>query len=127
MDYESLIGTPFEYGGRGMDKFDCYGLVRHILKVKEGTEVPDYLSPKDGAKISAIFANQLVLWERCEQVEGAVVVIRIPGNMHCGYMINYTHMIHTWEGTGGVTIEPVSTWHRRIIGYYKYVGQQRFD
>lgn len=115
------IGIPFEYGGRGPDKFDCYGLIKEILSF-EGIQIPDYASPSEGAKIIALFQEGIALWEECGLQKGAVLVFRVPGNLHVGYYLGGNRFIHTWEGSHGVVIERLSDWKRRLQGAYKYVG-----
>lgn len=121
-NFDPLIGVPFAYRGRGPDTYDCYGLVRECLKRWDGVDVPDYVSPSDGGRITAMFALELRLWEPCEPRAGTVAVIQVPGNMHCGYLLDSTNMLHTWEVSGGVVKEPLEVWKRRIKGFYRYVG-----
>lgn len=117
-----LIGVPFAYGGRGPDRFDCYGLLRHLYRA-DGIELPDYLSPSDGPRIAALMMGELRLWERLEKpLAGAALLIRVPRGMHCGYYLGNDEFVHTWEASGGVLIERGSIWQNRIMGYYRYVG-----
>lgn len=121
-----LIGTPFEYGGRGPKTFDCYGLVREMHK-RAGLDIPDYRSPSDSVRITQTFLGNLHLWEPTEPKEGAVAYITFPGRdgaiwTHCGYLVNDHQMLHTWKKSGGVLLEPTEVWKRRIKGYFRYVG-----
>lgn len=120
-DLSELIGTPFEYGGRGPDKFDCYGLVAHLLR-KDGIEIHDLKSPSIGKEIVAMVHSELVLWRECELREGAVLLFRVPGNLHVGYCLDGVRFIHTWDKSGGVVIEKISDWKRRLVGIYEYIG-----
>ncbi|NQZ53212.1 MAG: C40 family peptidase [Piscirickettsiaceae bacterium] len=123
-DYVDLIGVPFEYGGRGDDEYDCYGLLMELMR-RDGIEIPDYASPEDGAKITAIFMGELRLWEKCEAKEGVAFLFRVPGNIHVGYCIGGDKFVHTWQHTGGVIVERLSDngWQNRLMGIYKYVGE----
>jgi len=121
-DHADLIGIPYEPGGRGPGTYDCYGLVRECLR-RDGIIVPDYTSPKDGVIITALFAMELRLWELCEPQKGVMAVLKVPGNTHCGYMLNPEYMLHTWKASGGVVIEPVRVWGHRLRGFYRYVVQ----
>lgn len=119
---EELVGKPFEYGGRGPDSYDCYGLVKALLEERQGVKVPDYKSPTDAHKISAIFALELHLWEPAPAVEGSVATFRIGHSTHCGYLLSETHMIHSIQKIG-VCIERLDEpWKRRMLGTYRYVG-----
>lgn len=121
MEYSDLIGIPFEYNGRGPDKFDCYGLVRHIHEQK-GIQIPDYSSPSDGAMITAMMLGELRLWGNCELKPGAVLLFRVPGNLHVGTYLGDDWFLHTWEPSGGVVRERLSDWENRLMGIYEYVG-----
>jgi len=124
-DYADLIGTPFKYGGReNSGALDCYGFIMQMLR-RDGIEIPDYESPSDGASITAIFVGELRLWEKISTRPGAVHLFRVPGNLHVGYAIDQDRFVHTWEKTGGVTVERLSenNWKQRLIGTYKYVGK----
>jgi cell wall-associated NlpC family hydrolase len=117
-----LIGTPFAYGGRGPDTFDCYGLVMH-LHARQGVKLPDYRSPTDQAVIAATMATQLHLWEQCPRAPGAVIAIRLHrGLSHCGVVLEDDRFIHTWERSGGVCVERLADWGHRVQGFYRYVG-----
>lgn len=121
-DIESLVGVPFEYGGRGPDTYDCYGLVMKIMSW-EGIKLPDYKSPESQGPIAAMMATQLPLWRTTQQKQGSVVLIRIGRHIsHCGYMLDDELMIHAWEKTGGVTVQRTQDWAQRIVGFYRYVG-----
>lgn len=118
-----LVGTPFEYGGRGPDSFDCYGLVMHIMKEKHGLDIPDFRSVSDQAAIMAMAAVGLQSWERTSERTGSIAVFRIGRFIsHCGYMLDDMRMIHTWDKSGGVVIERVDSWQQRTVGFYRYVG-----
>jgi cell wall-associated NlpC family hydrolase len=117
--YADLIGTPFKLGGRGPDAYDCYGLLEEAYR-RAGKTILDYRSPEAGPAISALIAGECArLWMPCEQRAGATVLIRVPFSLHVGYMINDFKMIHTWRNSGGVLVEPVEDWKRRVIGFYE--------
>lgn len=121
--HSDLIGIPFRYGGRGDGAFDCYGLVMELHK-RRGIELPDYLSPKDKGVIASMMASQVTLWRKVEEPEvGDVILMRIGiFNCHVGVLLDDGEFIHTYEASGGVCIESLSGWDRRIEGYYRYEG-----
>lgn len=117
-----LVGTPFAYGGRGPDSFDCYGLVRELHR-RQGILLPDYRSPTDQPRIAALMMNQLQLWEECRPEPGSVALFKILGRAtHCGLVLPADKFIHTWEGSGGVVVERLDDWKQRTHGFYRYVG-----
>lgn len=121
-DYSEYIGIPFKYGGRTRKQLDCYGLVMLLYKELHGIEVPDVISPEQLQTIASLVEVEKQKWTPCEIQEGAVLIFNIKGyGAHVGYVIGPNKMIHTWEATSGVTIEPIShSWQHRILGCYKY-------
>jgi len=128
-DHSDLIGVPFELGARGPHAYDCYGLLREVIRREQGVEIPDYESPKDAANIIALFAVGVSMWKECGREAGAAALIALPktpacptGSMHCGYLVNDHQILHTSRRLGGAVIEPIEHWARRIKGFYRYVG-----
>lgn len=124
-EYTQYIGIPFKYGGRDRNALDCYGLVMLLYAELKGIELPDINSPTYLDKIHSLMEVEKLKWEPCEIEEGAVLMFRVKGyGCHVGYYIGDDKMIHTWEGTGGVTIERLSfSWKHRILGSYKWNPQ----
>lgn len=118
-DVAGLVGKGFAYGGRGPDKFDCYGLVMELFR-REGREVPDYDSPDQLDDIAALIGKEMKVWHRVEKAPGTCVVFALPRGLHCGYMLPGDRFIHAWEHTGGVTFERMSMWKNRVLGFYEY-------
>lgn len=123
--FDELIGTPFKYGGRGPDFFDCYGLLKLLQKEVNGVDIPDFNTPEDGcgSRIAEIFSEEIVLWKKCELKRGATLLLRVPGNVHVGMYMGEGRFLHTWERSGGVSREYLSDWKNRVIGVYEYVGE----
>ena len=117
-----LIGVPFEYGGRGPDKLDCYGLVMEMSR-RNGHPLPDFGFADNQALVAAMMGATMPQWVDVEPGPGAVVLMRIGRYVaHVGYMIDQHRMIHAWEHSHGVTIVTVDSWKQRIVGFYKHVG-----
>lgn len=121
-DFSDYIGIPFKYGGRDRNYLDCYGLVMLLYKDIQGIEVPDVISPTYLEQIQDVIKAEKLKWEPCDLVEGSVILFTVRGyGCHVGYYIGNDRMIHTWEGTGGVTIERLSyAWKHRILGTYTW-------
>jgi cell wall-associated NlpC family hydrolase len=124
VDCTDLVGTPFKFGARAPSgEFDCYGLVMECLR-RNGVEVPDFGFSESQGVISAMMGVTLPQWEEIDQAPGAVVLLRVGRWVsHVGYMLDQDRMIHTWEKSGGVTIQRISEWKQQIVGFYKYVGK----
>jgi cell wall-associated NlpC family hydrolase len=117
-----LIGRPFAYGGRGPDTFDCYGLLMELYR-RRGVIIPDVRSPTKIAEIARLVDVGLKDWVSVEQRPGVTVLFRIRGyGAHVGMTLRHDRFVHTWEGTGGVCIERLSFWDKRVIGFYDFAG-----
>lgn len=120
-NYTDLIGKPFQYGGRGPDVFDCYGLVMELHR-RVGKHIPDVLSPTEQAKIASLVESEVPTWTPCERAPGAVLTMRIGRHVsHVAMILSGTKFIHVWsQGAIGVAVERISEWERRIVGCYRY-------
>lgn len=124
MEYVDLLGKPFKYGGRDARYgLDCYGVVVEMSK-RVGNQLPERQFSENLDVNHALMATQMDEWTKCECAPGAVVLIRIYRiPCHVGFVINDYQFIHAWEGSGGVVVERIEEWQKRIEGFYRYVGQ----
>jgi len=122
-DVSDLIGTPFRYGARGADAYDCYGLVMECAR-RDGVTLPDFGSVDNMGMNAAIVGASLPQWQETSRRPGVVVLLRVGRFIaHVGYVLDGGgRFIHAWEGSGGVTIERLDEWKQRIVGFYEYVG-----
>jgi cell wall-associated NlpC family hydrolase len=120
-DWVDLIGVPFQYGGRGPEIFDCYGLVIEMYR-RRGRWLPDYRSPSDQAEIAALMGCASIGFRlRLEPTPSSIVMLRVSGlACHVGYMLDEERFLHTWERSGGVVVERLENWRRRVTGFYDY-------
>lgn len=117
-----LIGKPFEYGGQGPDRYDCYGLVREVYR-RSGYELPFSLSPSNHTEITVLMAGKMNHFKPIDPVPGAIVGLRVGRLMcHVGILVRQDHILHTWERSGGVIIERISmgAWANRVTGHYEF-------
>jgi cell wall-associated NlpC family hydrolase len=118
--FGDLIGKPFQYGGRGPDSFDCYGLVRE-MSARQGLTLPDYVTPNTELGIAMLLSNEQRLWEEAPRQACSVVAIRVGRLVsHVGFMISEFEMLHVWKHGGGVCVERMDEWERRIAGFYRF-------
>jgi cell wall-associated NlpC family hydrolase len=125
-DYLDLLGVPFAYGGRGPAEYDCYGLVMELAR-RKGSPIPDFPSTADQAINAAVMATQAAgpTWRELDKpAPGSIVIFKVMGRAsHVGWITgDADRFIHTWEGVGGVCIERLADWQRRIVGFYDYIG-----
>jgi len=130
--YADLIGAPFAWRGRDRTGFDCFGLVLEMFK-RTGREMPEWDTPPDIQAVSGLVDAEFAQgrWVPCEREAGAMVLFYMPVLMggrrvrattHCGFMLKPTEFIHAWDQTGGVTVEHMHDWDRRIAGFYTFKG-----
>ncbi|MDX5412901.1 MAG: C40 family peptidase [Rhodobacterales bacterium] len=124
--FNDLIGVEFEYGGRGPESFDCWGLVQECHRRWHGIELPDYRSSSNRSENAAVMAAEgKRLWTQLPEIEpGAVLLLRVGRfGSHVGFAHSRTRFLQALEGFG-VMESRVSRFERQIIGAYRYVGHQ---
>jgi cell wall-associated NlpC family hydrolase len=123
IDVDDLIGTPFVYGGRpenDLNGLDCYGLVQEIQS-RIGVTLPPRSYSEQQNVNAMMMQMQMQEWEECERKPGAVILFRIRNlASHVGVIVSRSHFAHTWEKAGGVCLERISEWEKRIVGIYRY-------
>ena len=121
LQYEDLIGRPFEYGGRPPQQaLDCYGLIIEVSQ-RLGVELPTRQFAEQGNVIGTLMSMQMDEWVESPREVGAVLLFRIMGiPQHVGIIVSPFEFIHTWESTGGVVTERIDDWEQRIVGCYRY-------
>lgn len=82
-------------------------------------EIPDYGSSSQGAVIIAMMMGRVDEWRKVDPKPGCTLLIKLPMSMHVGFLLPHKKFIHTSKSTGGVTIERIKDWTRRILGYYE--------
>jgi cell wall-associated NlpC family hydrolase len=124
-DYVDLLGKEFFYGGRGPDRFDCYGLVREIYR-RRGIELPDVQSVTDPAEIHRRMAEGKECFREIERPEPYCIVmmsVRPPYVSHVGVVLpNLYQFLHTMQRVQ-VCVERLDSpeWSRRIRGYFRWM------
>lgn len=120
-----LIGVEFEYGGRGPEAYDCWGLVMECSRRWSGLELPDYRSSSSPDRNAVVMAQEAErLWRRLDRpVPGSVIIMRVKGfGAHVGFVHTKTRFLHALENFG-VLEGRLAQYHRQIIGAYEYVGK----
>lgn len=123
-----FVGVPFVERGRG-DGFDCWGLVREVLRACAGLDLPDYGKPyrlEDHDTVASNIREGLAQgWQRVADPRAFdVVVFNISGQpRHVGVMVGPSKFLHAPEG-GTSRIERIDDrmWAKRVEGFYRHVG-----
>ncbi len=121
LNYQDLVGIPFVDGGRTLQGFDCWGLVRYIYQ-QRGIQLPNYpIDPKNRDAVhQALVKGAASGWKKVEQPrEGDVVLLELAIGCanHVGVYIGRGDFIHAY-GTS-VVIDRLSHWQSRIVGFYR--------
>jgi cell wall-associated NlpC family hydrolase len=124
-EFLDLMSARYEEGGRGPDKYDCFGLFAELCR-RNGMEIPEHPSPSDlRQRQSDIQIEAAAHWHRLNEPEvGCAVVIRIgPWMSHIGMVLEGGKFIHANTRTG-VTVASLDDlqWRQRIAGFYRYAG-----
>lgn len=106
-----LIGLPWVAGAQGPHAFNCWGLVRHVVRLRRGVEMP-VVNVEDGSadnvaaiKQAAAAGGWRLIGEGAPQ-EGDIVLMRGIDGRHVGYMIEANgrlELLHSMEGVGVVS------------------------
>lgn len=127
-DYSDLLNKLFEYGGRGPDSYDCYGLMIELNKRLNRFMPPDYMSNSDCVVISNEInkATQSEFIEITRPKSYCLVTFFIVPKItsHIGMVLpNLYEFIHILNNTS-VTKDRLDSmeWSRRITGYWEHVS-----
>jgi cell wall-associated NlpC family hydrolase len=120
------IGLPFD-----PVQFNCWGLVRRVLRDERGIDVPEYgeISADDLMRAARQVNHDICTkaWRKIDApMEFDVVLMtakegghRVFG--HVGIMTDATHVLHVWEATAAVNMEINHALVReRIVGFYRH-------
>ena len=123
INYTDLLGKDFEYGERGPDTYDCYGLAIEIFK-RYGISIPDYGFAKDKKDIHKMIEEFSRGWEKAIFPLHPCIVaffIHKPFVSHIGVVIGQDKFIHILDKSK-VTVERLSAieWKNKIAGYYQW-------
>ena len=121
-----LIGVDFEYGGRGPNTLDCWGLVQECYLRWHGIELPDVRSTSSAEQnAKAIAQESKRLWLPLPEIqEGSVLIIRVRRfGAHVGFVHKKTRFLQALEGSG-VVESRTQRFERQIIGAYRYAGHE---
>lgn len=104
---ESLLGTPYEWGGETETGFDCSGFIQYVYE-EEGITTPRTVSEvwNFGEEVDEPSVGDLVFFETYK-----------PGPSHMGVYTGNGEFIHASESNGVKTSElDESYWEERYLG-----------
>lgn len=142
--YADLLAAPYQRGSKGEHgRYDCYSLLQ-TLYARMGIVLADQPRATRRADLEALVLRDLVKWKAVRPV-GVNDPLAITscdtrladrqfalrpynaiqlnvGGFHChvGMVLPNRRVIHTWEQSGCVVIEPLDDyrWENNIVGVY---------
>jgi murein DD-endopeptidase len=123
--YIDLVGKEFEWGGRGPNKYDCYGLAKEIYN-RNDLELPEVVSPKTCKTIhEGIMDNIKGVVEQIDGPEPLCFVgfmFHPPYMSHIGIVLeDLIRFMHISDKTR-VCVERLDNllWKNKITGFYRW-------
>lgn len=127
------VGRPYADKGRGPNAFDCWGLVRAVLRTERGANLPDYAdaytsSCNEQSAPRAVLAGLAAGWQKVMQPAAFDLVILAIARRpwHCGLVVAPGLFLHCPPPHRGSTqtlscIERLDsiTWRNRVEGFYR--------
>jgi murein DD-endopeptidase len=119
-----LLEREYEHGGRGPDKYDCYGLAIEIYR-RRGISLPEVHEINDRELIHAKIDHYASCFVKIDNpVPFCIVTFMIvaPYTTHIGVVLSDTYRFIHIRRSSRVTIERLNSilWNRRITGYYQW-------
>lgn len=124
--YIDLLGKAFEYGGRGPEQYDCYGLAIELYR-RCNISLPDYMSSDNPIIQSASFehgADRFFDQVIKPEPMGLITFQILPKYVtHCGIYVGNGKFIHIMSKIK-VAIEELNNdiWKHRQRGIYRFRG-----
>jgi cell wall-associated NlpC family hydrolase len=124
--YTDLLGKPFEYGGRGPDSFDCYGLAVELYR-RAGVVLPDYASTDNPEAQGGGFLHGAEnYFDQVDQPQPLDIVLFqvVPRFItHCGVYVGHGRFVHIMQLISVACEELASpVWLHRARGMYRLKG-----
>ncbi len=125
-NYTDLLGKPFEYGGRGPDAFDCYGLAVELYR-RAAMVLPDYASSdQPEAQGGGFLHGADHYFDRVAQPQPLDIILFqvVPRYItHCGVYVGHGRFIHIMQRISVACEELASpVWQQKQRGVYRFKG-----
>ncbi|MBX9877640.1 MAG: C40 family peptidase [Candidatus Obscuribacterales bacterium] len=126
---EQYVGLEYKDCGRGPEAFDCWGLVRQILKDQFNVDVPAYLyeTSQDRKIVGPLIEDESKAYQPVEAGKeqlGDLVVLKL-GNLpfHIGMVVGKGLLVHAMPETNShLARYRDNPWKSRIRGFYRHIG-----
>lgn len=121
IDVSDLIGIPYKEHGRGVDGYDCYGLVMEVER-RIGVELPDYDYEVHSDSLTNEKVEEAIDSGRAVKIptfaDGAMVLVSNGRGQksHIGVYVGDGMICHCDKH--GVHLEPEGAFRARLQGIY---------
>lgn len=127
MDFDEYVGLPYKEGGETPEGFNCWGLLRYVLRYNFGVIIPN-VPIHDATASVQWFVNGVRAGEVIElpgPVHGAGVLLRGGDAPHVGVYLDIDGggVLHALEDLG-VVFSPMDS--LRVLGYSR-LKYYRYD
>lgn len=125
-NYTDLLGKQFEYGGRGPERFDCFGLATELYR-RAGVDLPGWASSDDPQVQAAGWSTGMNLFfDQVQQPQPLDLVLFqiMPRYItHCGICVGHGRFIHIMSRIS-VAVEELASpvWQGKQRGFYRFKG-----
>jgi cell wall-associated NlpC family hydrolase len=123
VDYQSLVGLPWEYG-----KQDCYTVVRQYFAL-QGVTLPDFDRPDELDLSPSIYLREAVALgfkqvSFAERRPGDVLIMRLGTlhPMHAAVLVDYDRILHQFNDTPSAVEDLRSYYVRSIAAVFRYAA-----
>ncbi len=112
---DDMLGCPYEEGGRGPDRYDCYGVVLECEK-RLGHTLLDVRHDDHSLELSALIPTIGDVHPVERAGLGVIVECEAAGELHLGMALDSRNMIHATYNHG-VCVHPLRAVKvRRLYG-----------
>lgn len=130
----AYLGKPWVLGADGPAAYDCWGLVRAVLKARRGLDLPPIVVPQSDQRgmvrtFAGVGEGELAGWRYVAQFDvdelDAVLMAQAQHPVHVGLWIKpggLLRVLHARQGAG-VVLQDVAALRRsgyRIVDSYRY-------
>lgn len=127
MSMNTLVGVPFQWGGRGPESFDCWGLAlagMEELGIRISRDWP--FDENDWAAVTETIRNETdgdLWWRVVPPGNPAVGDVAVLDHHHVGLFVEQGSILHTSRATGSVIQRiPMVLARYRKIRAYRWAG-----
>jgi cell wall-associated NlpC family hydrolase len=128
------LGKPWSPGANGPDAYDCWGLIRAVLKDRGGIDIPAAPVARERDSLRAVLtafrdSPLYQLWRPVDRPEALDVALMAEGRhpVHVGVWVpeGRGRVLHATQGMGVVCMDlPTLEFNGfRVLGWYRHADR----